>query len=243
MANTIEYEELDLLPDEDLELLSVLSKRKPKEEAAPIVFKSGDKGDTKILSNFYPSVIFYEGKAYPSAEHLYQWLKVNTIPDVAERNRQQQKIMMSPHAKDAKKYGSRAHTNPNYREHVKRYVDTNGKKIMKKVVYVKFVPKGPMRIYLLSTGDKMLYERMGGREKNSIWVGPNGLLGKLLMDLREYLSDPGNVVTEENWDYYKEYGVDGLGLTTCESCGRQWDGYAQCDCEFRDLHLQRLINK
>lgn len=29
---------------------------------------------------------------------------------------------------------------------------------------------------------------------------------------------------------------------TCDLCGRQWDGFAQCDCEFRDLHLTRLAN-
>lgn len=191
--------------DDETSLLVLLSKRKPKESEGLIAFKSGDKGDSKMLSNFYPMTILYKGLPYPSAEHLYQWLKLDTIPNVDARLWQQRKVLQSPHASDAKKYGSKWQTHPEYRDHVKKYVDENHKKIMKKVLFAKFYPKGPVRDYLLSTGDAVLYERAGGRDKKSPWVGPNGLLGKLLTDLRGYLADPCNVVTEENWEYYKSY--------------------------------------
>lgn len=71
------------------------------------------------------------------------------------------------------------------------------KDAMKVALSIKFESE-PYKSYLISTGDKILYESKGRGE--SPWEGKEGWLGKLLMEVREELKQK-SILGKRNRDY------------------------------------------
>lgn len=151
----------------------------------PIAFKSSDKGESRMLSNFYQSPINYLGRHFPTAEHLYQWLKVDCISDGPTREKQQTKILDAKTAHSAKIMGSKKHTCPLYRKDVMENIEKKKEEIMSKVLHLKFEQNPECQRYLLSTYPRTIYERKGPRDGNSDWVGLRGLMQILLTKERD----------------------------------------------------------
>ena len=128
-------------------------------------------GEFRFLSNFYLSIIRFDGVSWPSVEHAYQALKSND--PVTQRM-----IRMARTPGDAKKMGKLVVVRPDW-EDVK--VD-----VMRRLVWLKF--ENPfVRPLLLATEDAELVEC--NTWGDVFWgtcggVGQN-MLGKILMETRE----------------------------------------------------------
>ena len=133
-------------------------------------------GEYRFLSNFYPSVIIYEGITYPTVEHAYQAAKVEGLTH---------KLRMAKMATpgDAKRLG----------QNVDLVTDWNDKKlgIMYDLNKLKYTTHQELRGKLILTGDRDLEETNSwgdtywGVYKN---VGHNKL-GLILMRIRKELRD------------------------------------------------------
>lgn len=128
-------------------------------------------GTYRFLSNFYPSIIEYEGILYPTVEHAYQAAK--TL-DIGER----EKIAQLPRPKDAKQAGRHLDLRPGW--------DKQKVSIMRHLLKLKF-RKFHLGTQLARTGDAILIE--GNWWGDTFWgeckgVGENNL-GKLLMEIRD----------------------------------------------------------
>jgi len=139
---------------------------------SPLVINSFS-GKYGFLSNFYPCVVTFEGKSYPSTEHAFQAAKTyNPI----ERNL----IALAKTPADAKKLGRKAQLRPDW-EQVKDDV-------MRELLWQKFQIT-EMRYRLLDTGDAELIE--GNHWNDTYWGVCDGKganrLGQLLMEVRGLL--------------------------------------------------------
>lgn len=150
------------------------------------------KDEYDFLSNFYPSNILWRGALWPTAEHLYQASKTQTVVDKAC-------IREALTPAIAKKMGSRSgykgfkiHLRPDWEE-VDQYGIPFKVKVMFRIVQEKFTQNEDLRKQLLATGDRRLYE--GNYWGDEFWginlktTQPTGLnwLGQILMQVRETL--------------------------------------------------------
>jgi hypothetical protein len=126
-----------------------------------------------FLSNFHPSTIWVEGKAYPTVEHAYQ----------AHKTLNEDSRELIRNAKDpsiAKKLGRGVEMRPDW--------DTVKEGLMRDFIRKKF--ESPFLAHkLLETGDCELV--FGNTWNDRVWgvcrgTGAN-LLGKILMEVREDL--------------------------------------------------------
>jgi ribA/ribD-fused uncharacterized protein len=131
-------------------------------------------GDYRFLSNFFPSVVEFEGITYPTVEHAYQSAK--TL-DMNERKR----IAKCESPSDAKREGRKLKLREDW--------ETAKFAVMETCVRYKFAHHPELRDKLLATGDATLEE--GNDWGDKIWGVVNGegenRLGKILMKVRDEL--------------------------------------------------------
>jgi ribA/ribD-fused uncharacterized protein len=134
-----------------------------------------------FLSNFYPSIVPFEGLTYISAEHAYQAAK-SLDPKVRRL------IFEQPTAAAAKKMGQVINIRPDWNQ-VKAQV-------MEQILREKFHKDGGQAEKLLETKDALLIEGNYWHDlywgqcfcKRHNWEGTN-VLGELLMKLRAEMSN------------------------------------------------------
>ena len=114
-------------------------------------------GEHRFLSNFWPCVIQYGGRLWPSAENLYQALKCRDISDMRSF------VDISPGA--AKRLGRTIILRADW-ESVKL-------QIMCDVVRAKFMQNLDLQILLLKTNDAELIE--GNTWHDTFWGRCNGI--------------------------------------------------------------------
>lgn len=141
---------------------------------------SSFKGGYRFLSNFYPVDIFYDGKVYPSSEHLYQALKTHDL-----ENREKVRLCSTP--LQAKRLGYKIKIRPDW-ESIKF-------DCMVKMLLLKFKQNRNLLLDLLGTGERLLIE--GNTWHDNEWgscvcyrcLDKNGknLLGRALMLVRSIL--------------------------------------------------------
>jgi ribA/ribD-fused uncharacterized protein len=131
------------------------------------------RGSYRFLSNFYPAVVVFEGKRYPTVEHAFQAAKTD---DVVERAR----IGAADTPAKAKAMGRRVALRKDW-ENVKLDV-------MLELLRKKF-GRPELRDLLLDTGDAKLIE--GNTWNDRFWGVVDGQgknhLGRLLMKVRDEL--------------------------------------------------------
>lgn len=124
-----------------------------------------------FLSNFYPSIVEFEGHVYPTVENAYQAAKCENIND--------RKQFLNIKPGHAKRLGAKIKR--------KNWFDINIE-IMKQLLTKKFSDQ-KLREKLLATGNNELIE--GNNWNDIFWGVCNGIgenhLGKLLMQVREEL--------------------------------------------------------
>ena len=143
-------------------------------------------GRYAFLSNFYPCVVEYQGIIYPSVEHYYVAMKVNTqqllngIYYTPADYREM--IARVPTSSQVKRIGRMASLRKDW--------DTEKFKVMNYAIRQKF--KDPLLAeMLISTGEQELIE--GNYWQDYVWGICNGKgdnhLGKILMDVREEIKN------------------------------------------------------
>lgn len=143
----------------------------------------GFNGQYRFLSNFYPSIVEFEGRFYPTVEHAYQAAKT-------EEDTVRKYIASLETAVEAKKFGRMMMLRSDW-EDVKY-------PIMKALIRKKFPDRNrdEQRSFdLMNTGDEYLEETNYWHDQ--IWgncicgrhvkVAGENLLGKLLMERRDEL--------------------------------------------------------
>jgi len=144
----------------------------------------------KEFSNFFPSPITYDGRQYPTVEHLFQAMK---FMDTANGRQYAEAIRRVATPADAKALGRQRSSTARLRNIIDMYPgvrlrpdwEEQKDRIMMDCLRLKFqIPT--LRVVLLSTGDATLVEHTA---KDSYWAdGGNGRglnrLGQLLMQLR-----------------------------------------------------------
>lgn len=124
------------------------------------------------LSNFYPSLVIYDGVVYPTVEHAYQAAKTH------------------PSQRDPFRHGT-----PGQAKRLGRQVTLRADweqvkiAVMRELIQKKFLPHTVLADKLIATGNAELIE--GNTWGDKFWgvcdgVGQN-MLGKLLMEQRMYL--------------------------------------------------------
>ena len=134
-----------------------------------------------FLSNFYPTEVYYEGKRYPSAEHLYQSFKT-------ENTREKRMIREANGAAKAKALGN------SLQIHMVKDWDVVKFDAMNIAVVCKFSQSSKLVALLATTGEEYLEE--GNTWHDTCWGacycdkcngdGSNNL-GELLMEVRDML--------------------------------------------------------
>lgn len=131
-------------------------------------------GKYRFLSNFYPSIVHYDGIFYPSSEHAFQAAKSLEL-----RKRLAIAKLESPG--DAKKAGKVLELRPDW--------DLIRDQIMFDIVLLKFAMRDSIKNQLLATGDQELVE--GNTWGDKYWGVCDGegenKLGKILMKVRDIL--------------------------------------------------------
>jgi ribA/ribD-fused uncharacterized protein len=145
--------------------------------------RSGFNGKYRFLSNFYPSVVEFEGIVYPTVEHAYQAAK--TLDQETRRQ-----IAQAFSAAVAKKTGRTIYLREDW--------DDVKDSIMLRLLRKKFRNDGLAGL-LLDTGDLELVEYNYWHDR--YWgvcecagcgsVGKN-MLGQFLMQVREELNEQGS---------------------------------------------------
>jgi len=100
-------------------------------------------GEFRFLSNFFVAPVEFEGKVYPSSEHLYQALK--TL-DPEER----EQVRLAPTPGASKKMGKTITLRPDW--------DDVKDGIMEEIIRLKFTQNPELAEKLLATGDAELIE-------------------------------------------------------------------------------------
>lgn len=138
------------------------------------------RGEYRFLSNFYPAEVELDGKEYPSVEHAFQAAK--TLNPLSRA-----RIHVCETAGGAKRLGKTVPLREDWEE-VKIDVMTN-------LVTQKFSRHPELKEKLLATGDRELVE--GNWWGDTFWgvcrgTGENHL-GKILMQVRDWLSKGGHI--------------------------------------------------
>ncbi len=135
-------------------------------------------GIYRYLSNFYPSIIKYEGFSFPTAEHLYQAAKCMNPVDV-------QSFIECKTPGEAKRLGSKVIIKENWND-----IRLG---IMTEIIKMKFDQNTSLQMSLLTTGNIELIE--GNTWGDKYWGVCNGVgenhLGKILMAYRDSLNIKG----------------------------------------------------
>lgn len=133
------------------------------------------RGKHFFLSNFYPTIVYFEGFAYPSSEHAYVASK--TSDETTRRV-----IAKISTAAEAKNYGYRIRLRDNF--------DSMKLALMYEIVHSKFSRDVYLKQELLNTNDATLIE--GNTWGDTYWGICDGLgdnhLGKILMKVREEIN-------------------------------------------------------
>lgn len=134
-------------------------------------------GENRFLSNFYKSIVFFEGKVYQSSEHAYQAAK--TLDD------EEREFVRRHSFKGLKEAGRSLNQRADWNE-VKL-------KIMESILKDKFSRNHLIREMLRKTGKKHLEETNFWGDKfwgvcSKTGEGENNL-GKILMKIRENLPE------------------------------------------------------
>lgn len=129
--------ENDSLPTE-----FALSKAKTVESQHGIFFHS----ESSYLSNFFPSAIWVDSQAYPTAEHLYQATKCQVVGELDLKI----KVQSALTPLEAKKLADSVADTPEWRN--KR------EEVMTEVINIKFEQNPELSERLLNTGTANLYE-------------------------------------------------------------------------------------
>lgn len=130
-------------------------------------------GERRFLSNFYPTLVHYDGLNYPTAEHAYQAAK-------STDNHHRLAILGIESPGKVKRYG----------RGIKLRHDWEFKKvsIMYDIVFSKFYLNHNLALILRDTGKQELVE--GNNWGDTFWGVCNGegqnWLGKILMNVRSY---------------------------------------------------------
>lgn len=133
-----------------------------------------------FLSNFFEYVIVFEGNVYKSTEHAYQAQKALDIGEF-------EIIRATKTPGEAKKLGRGVFMRKDW--------DDIKVGVMRDILWAKF-SNPDLGKKLLSTGTAQLIE--GNNWKDYFWGVCDGkgenMLGKLLMEIREELKNPENVI-------------------------------------------------
>ena len=132
----------------------------------------GFDGDHRFLSNFYPSIVEYNGMHFATVEHAYQAAK--TLNPIQQREIQ---VALTP---------SRAKTLGHY-VHMRHDWDDVKVQTMEVLLRKKFIGYHDLSLRLYQTGDKYLEET--NTWNDTFWGVCNGkgqnVLGNLLMKIRK----------------------------------------------------------
>lgn len=138
----------------------------------------GFRGEYSFLSNFYNSIVYYEGIKFETVENAYQAAKTDNI---------EERILISKMtASESKKYSKNIKLNKNW-NYIKYY-------IMFELVFQKFYKNINLYNQLLNTNNKYIEET--NYWNDTYWgvcdgVGQNNL-GKILMKVRDILNENNN---------------------------------------------------
>lgn len=139
-------------------------------------------GAHRFLSNFFPAQVWYDGILFPSVEHAYQACKT-------ENKGERILIARLKTAGEAKREGKRV------KMHNQREWDAKKIGIMRDLLMRKFADKG-LATMLLNTGEEELVE--GNDWGDRFWGKVDGhgqnWLGRLLMEVRDFLKNDGAIV-------------------------------------------------
>jgi ribA/ribD-fused uncharacterized protein len=128
-------------------------------------------GEFRFLSNFYPALVIFEGRVYPTVEHAYQAAK--TLDDEARKE-----ICYSKTPKLAKHLG--------YKAKLREDWNTIKVSIMRELLEKKFSTDEFRRALDTTKGFKLIERNNWG---DVYWGVCNGVgentLGKLLMEIRD----------------------------------------------------------
>lgn len=129
------------------------------------------------MSNFSKHPVVFEGKTYPTTEHLYQSQKAVNIED-------SEKIRLAKSPKEAAIIGRQL-------KNIKPYWDTAKFAIMKEIIQIKLDAHPNLKELLLQTGNAIIQE---DAPWDSYWgIGKDGkgknCLGVIWMMLREELKN------------------------------------------------------
>lgn len=135
-------------------------------------------GKYRFLSNFYEVDLNWQGKIWPSAEHIYQAMKT--------KDKEQQEVIRSLSSPTkAKQAGSKLILRPLWEQFKVAFMYT--------IVREKFKQHVNLRQLLLTTGDEELVE--GNNWGDTYWgrelstgIG-NNYLGQILMEVRSVLRE------------------------------------------------------
>lgn len=102
--------------------------------------------ESSYLSNFYPSPIWAEGKAYPTAEHRYQALKCKMAGEIETMKR----VIAAPSPLDAKRIADQIIENAEWR--------SKREEVMQQAITEKFAQNNELAKKLINTGNAKLFE-------------------------------------------------------------------------------------
>ncbi len=137
----------------------------------------GFRGEYRFLSNFWPAIVQFEGREYPSVEHAYQAAKATD-----EEVRAEIATLETPGA--AKRAGSALRLGPEWTFERRLWV-------MRELLHAKFAIQS-LRERLLGTGDAELIEvnDWGDRFWGVCDYTGENRLGEMLMEVRAAISPP-----------------------------------------------------
>jgi ribA/ribD-fused uncharacterized protein len=210
-----------------IELRQILKCIKANANTENIMFYE-PKRDYYEFSNFYKTNIEYNGKIYPSSEHLYQAMKFMKdlsnkrsieYADIIRQQNTANKAFILASQKIGGGYAWRLALNPiieSYQD-VKIRDDWEDKKVeIMKCILIKKFSDTKLRKLLLSTKDKKIIE---DSPRDNFWgIGKKkdgkNILGKLLMEVRELLRKklceehlPPKNLPYTNWVCYPNFLV------------------------------------
>ncbi|QVL57654.1 MAG: NADAR family protein [Simkaniaceae bacterium] len=157
-------------PEDLAKRINVICTRPPvlKTLPDPVLFKSSSE-TFAFLSNFFPSLIVYNGKLFRSSEHLYQWRIVTFLePDLANDHFARMRDL------DALKSRKYCHE---VQAHSDKAVEEGTKlEIMQEVAVIKFVQNPVLAEALVATDPSSLVENT----ESPFWGGETNHMGRIL---------------------------------------------------------------
>jgi ribA/ribD-fused uncharacterized protein len=176
-------------------------------------------GEYRFLSNFWPVIIPFEGKNYPSLEHAYQAAKTTNME-------------LRKHISELPKPGKAKYFGRNLGENLRPdWTDEMRLATMTVLVRAKFLDNAGLARELLNTGDAELVE--GNKHHDNFYgvcdgVGENNL-GKILMKVRQELlqdiADVNNALAKKNGSKKLAAAALGISERALSFKIKQYDGF------------------